>query len=98
MKPKRAKRATRGSSRSQVSPTTLDPHGDDFAYLVAKIAWSEGKTVNAIVRDLGLPKSPLHLMQVKRALKRAQTKFLTFTPPLEVALAEKLAEKVNKSK
>jgi DNA-binding transcriptional regulator LsrR (DeoR family) len=75
----------------------LDPRGPEFAFAVAKYAWWEGLTVNHIAKRLGLTSSATHLMQVKRALKRAG-QYLAFTPPVDLDLAEKLDRKVNGKK
>lgn len=85
--------------RTRTKPTKaptayLDPHGEEFAYVVAKFAWSEGLAANAIVRRLDLDSTPLNLMHVKRALKRAQ-KYLTLHPPEETELATRLDRAVN---
>ncbi len=93
---KRAKKSDGGLT--PVAPSTLDPHGDEFAYLVAKYAWSDGLAVNTIVKRLGWVPTSLHLMQVRRALVRAHGKFLSFAPPIEESLAKKLATKVNAAK
>jgi hypothetical protein len=66
----------------------------DFAFLVAAHAWRDGLTANAIVRRLGLPSSPLHLMHVKRALQRG-SRFLKLVPPEARELQDKLNDRVN---
>lgn len=50
---------------------------DEFLFLVASLAWSQGLTANAIVKRVGLQPTAANLMSVKRALKRAHGKYLT---------------------
>jgi hypothetical protein len=76
----------------------LPPHGsDDFAFLVASLAWRDGLTANAIVRRLGLESAPEYLMHVKRALKRG-SRFLKLVPPEATTLQQKLHDLVNRNR
>jgi hypothetical protein len=72
-----------------------DPGSDAFAFLVAEYAWRDGLTANAIVRRLKLSSTPQHLMQVKRALKRAYGHFLQLLPPRAKRLQDDLDLRVN---
>jgi DNA-binding transcriptional regulator LsrR (DeoR family) len=53
---------------------------DEFLFLVASLAWSDGLTANAIVKRVGLQPTAANLMSVKRALKRAHGKYLKLLP------------------
>jgi DNA-binding transcriptional regulator LsrR (DeoR family) len=53
---------------------------DEFLFLVASLAWSQGLTANAIVKRVGLQPTAANLMSVKRALKRAHGKYLKLLP------------------
>jgi hypothetical protein len=79
----------------EIPEAPLDPSSDEFACLVAALAWRDGLTANAIARELKLPADPRHLMQVKRGLKRAHNRFLRFDPPPHAKLAEDLSRVVN---
>jgi hypothetical protein len=105
-------RAARRSSRSVSSRVGLadsilsqkrneeahDPASPEFAYLVAEYAWQDGLTANKIAQKLGLPPEPRFLMQVKRALRRAQNTFLKLIPPQEEELSGELSRRVNSDK
>jgi hypothetical protein len=82
--------------RTEEPVKVTDPAGDDFAYQVAAYAWVHGLTANAIVRKLGLPSEPLYLMQVKRALRRAQDRFLKLVPLPHNKLRDDLAERAKR--
>lgn len=72
-----------------------DAGSAEFAYLVAGYAWRDGLTANAIVRRLDLPSTAHNLMNVKRALKRAQGRFLKLIPPEAPRLEVELSALVN---
>ena len=73
-----------------------DPASDEFAHLVATCAWRDGLTANAITKRLFDDSSPRHLMQVKRALKRAhKTAVLRLVAPENIRLYKKLDSLVN---
>jgi hypothetical protein len=90
--PKRKTTAVRRKTQAR------DPSSDAFAYQVALYAWRDGLTANKIVRELNLPREPASYMQVKRALKRAQERFLQIHPPLDEELQGKLHERVNRGR
>ena len=73
-----------------------DASSDEFAYLVAYLAWYEGLTANAIVKRLKWPPEPRLLMQVKRALRRAHGQFLQLRPPDRDDLQAKLNRRFNR--
>lgn len=88
--PKKKKQPARKST------STMDPYSDEFAYQVAVLAWRNGLTANAIVRKMDLEVTPLHLMQVKRALLRAaKLDFLVLRPPRNQDLEEKLTRRLR---
>jgi hypothetical protein len=83
---------TRGDAERGPLP---DPATDEFASIVAGYAWRDGLTANAIVKKLNLPSQPRHLMQVKRALKRAHSRMLQLNPLPQETLANALSAVVN---
>ena len=72
-----------------------DAQSEKFAFLVATYAWQEGLTANKIAREIFQDSSPLHLMQVKRALGRAHGTMLKLKPPVVPDLETRLDKVVN---
>jgi hypothetical protein len=95
MKKKKRKPATTTRKSRVTAKSIPDPASDQFAYLVAHLAWRDGLTANTIARKLKLEKSPKSLMQVKRALHWAHDRFFKLLPPVSVELAKRLRERVN---
>jgi hypothetical protein len=73
-----------------------DASSDEFAYLVATWAWKDGLTANEITRRIFDDSSPLHLMQVKRALKRAHLTTLKLIPSPAKEARDALDKLVNR--
>lgn len=100
-----AKDTRRGRGRAKLATESTPPHDEltlpapqskDFAYLVATRAWRDGLTANAICRSLFDDSSPVHLMQVKRALKRAcQEGLFELRAPESTKVQEQLSILVN---
>jgi hypothetical protein len=85
---------TKGRSENVDAPAIpADRSSEEFAYLVANLAWTEGRSVSGILAALGLKATSLHIMQVKRALKRAQNSLLVIRPPMCESLASALVKK-----
>jgi hypothetical protein len=105
MSPKRAgkvqakagrRRGKSSASKKRRIRKLPDPASPAFAYLVATRAWRDGLTANVITKDLFQDSSPLHLMQVKRALKRAHSsKILKLIPTTSARLRKQLSTLVN---
>ena len=77
---------------------SLSTTPDEFAYKVAICAWKDGLAPNGIARALGLDSSPVNLMRVKRALRRAQQQFLRIEVPMHEQLQAKLRQCFNRSR
>ncbi|MFN0021477.1 MAG: hypothetical protein ACKVP0_24770 [Pirellulaceae bacterium] len=71
---------------------------EEFLFLVASLAWSQGLTANAIVKRVGLRSTAANLMSVKRALKRAHGKYLTLRTKPGGEQEKRLDERFNQDR